>query len=158
MCACCRGDVRECITLDELTNTTQARHEQFNRTGIVIDMPVARILVVDDEDVILALTCRMLILHGYEVLRAHGSRQALEVVNNNRPIDLIVSDNQMPGMQGTDLISEIKQFSPKTACVLMTAGVVKPEHVPEGVTVLWKPFSIQGLISTVQTALARPAS
>jgi CheY-like chemotaxis protein len=144
--------------LDELTNTTQAHHEQFNRTGIVIDMPVARILVVDDEEVILALTCRILIQHGYEVLRANGSRQALEVVNNNRPIDLIVSDNQMPGLQGTDLISEIKQFSPETACVLMTAGVVKPEQVPEGVTVLWKPFSVQGLISTIQTALARPAS
>jgi CheY-like chemotaxis protein len=126
--------------------------------GIVIDMPVARILVVDDEEVILALTCRMLILHGYEVLRASGSRQALEAVNNNHPIDLIVSDNQMPGVQGTDLINQIKQFSPQTACVLMTAGEIKPEHIPDGVPVLSKPFSIKCLISTVEAALARATS
>ena len=64
--------------------------------------------MVDDEEVILALTCQMSTLHGYEVLRANGSRQALEVVKNNHRIDLIVSDNQMPGMQGTDLIGEIR--------------------------------------------------
>jgi CheY-like chemotaxis protein len=121
-------------------------------------MPEATILVVDDDEVFLALTCRMLIRHGYEVLRAKGSRQALEAVNNSHPIDLIVSDNQMPEMQGTDLISEIKQLSPQTACVLMTGGVIKSENVPDGVTVLRKPFSIQCLISTVETALAQPVA
>jgi CheY-like chemotaxis protein len=121
-------------------------------------MPEATILVVDDDEVFLALTCRILIRHGYEVLRAKCSRQALEVVNNNHPIDLIVSDNQMPEMQGTDLISEIKQLSPQTPCVLMTGGVIESEKVPDGVTVLRKPFSIQCLIYAVHAALARPAS
>jgi DNA-binding NtrC family response regulator len=126
--------------------------------GTVIDMPEATILVVDDDEVFLALTCRMLIRYGYEVLRANGSGQALEAVNNNNhPIDLIVSDNQMAGMQGTALISEIKQRSPQTVCVLMTGGVIKSGDVPDGVTVLRKPFSIQCLISTVEGALAQPA-
>jgi CheY-like chemotaxis protein len=136
-------------------------HVNGKRFNIIVKMSLTRILVVDDKDdkeVILALTCQMLTLHGYEVLRANGSRQALEVVNNNHRIDRIVSDNQMPGTQGTDLIGEIKQFSPETACVLMTADVIKPEHTPDGVSVLAKPFSIQGLISTVETALARPAA
>ena len=124
--------------------------------ALVTAMAVARILVVDDDKEILTLTCQMLILHGYEVLRATDSCQALEAVNKN-PIDLIVSDNQMPGMQGTDLIREIKQFSPQTACVLMTGSAIKSETVPDGVPVLTKPFSIQVLTSTVEAALARPA-
>jgi CheY-like chemotaxis protein len=95
-----------------------------NIIAFVIDMTVARILVVDDDKEVLTLTCQMLILRGYEVLPATDSCQALEAVNKNA-IDLIVSDNQMPGMQGTDLIREIKQFSPQTACVIMTGSAIK---------------------------------
>jgi len=128
-----------------------------NIIATVIDMTVARILVVDDDKEILTLTCQILILHGYEVLRATDSCQALEAANKHA-IDLIVSDNQMPGMPGTDLIREIKQFSPQTAFVLMTGSVINSENVPDGVPVLTKPFSIQVLTSTVEAALARPAS
>jgi CheY-like chemotaxis protein len=91
---------------------------------------------------------------GYEVLPASGPHQALEIVKNSPPVHLVVSDIEMPEMKGTQLIRAVAQLSPQTAGLLMT-GHINPVDVPDGVTVLKKPFSKQDLLSAVQTILAR---
>jgi DNA-binding NtrC family response regulator len=97
----------------------------------------------------------MLNRNGYKVLQAASPRQALEIVKTNRLIDLVVSDNELPEVHGTRLVSEITQLSPHTACLLMTGGVIKSEDAPDGVTILKKPFSTTDLIYAVQATLVR---
>ena len=113
-----------------------------------------KILVVDDERLLRESVVCMLKRAGYEVLSAEGPRQALEIVKNTAPVDVVVSDNQMPEMPGTQLIRELAQQYPNTAHVLMTGGRISPADVPNGVSVLRKPFLREDLISTVQAAIA----
>jgi CheY-like chemotaxis protein len=98
----------------------------------------------------------MLKCSGYEVLMADGPRQALEIVKNNPPVHLVVSDIMMPEMPGTQLIREAARLSPQIAAVLMTASV-NSVAAPADVPVLRKPFSIRDLLSAVQASLTRSA-
>jgi CheY-like chemotaxis protein len=92
---------------------------------------------------------------GHEVLPARGPLQALATVRNNSPVHLVISDIQMPEMKGTQLIRELARLSPETMCILMT-GHINPVDVPDGVPVLYKPFSSHGLLSAVQAILSAP--
>jgi DNA-binding NtrC family response regulator len=118
-------------------------------------MAAARILVADDDLMMLDAMSVMLRRAGYEVLPADGPRQALEIVRNHPHFDVVVSDLVMPEMQGTQLVREIGELSPQTAGLLMTGAVVKSADVPGGVPVLKKPFAMRNLISAVEAALAR---
>ena len=116
----------------------------------------ARVLVVDDDAMMLAYVSRMLSRQGYEVLPADGPRQALEILRTPPPVQLILSDVEMPDMRGTQLVFEVLRLSPQTAGLLMTGGVNLID-VPEGVAVLRKPFSTAELILAVQSTLTRSA-
>jgi CheY-like chemotaxis protein len=124
------------------------------QTGGVSRVP-ARVLVVDDESIILDVCSRMLECGGHDVLQAMGPREALEIVRNDPSVDLVLSDIDMPDMKGTQLIREVAQLSPQTAGLLMT-GHINPGDVPDGVPVLNKPFSLQDLLSAVQAILSSP--
>jgi CheY-like chemotaxis protein len=115
------------------------------------------VLVVDDNAVMLTAVSKVLSRQGYDVLSASGPRQALEIVRTQSPIQLILSDIEMPEMRGTQLIGEVARLSPQTAGLLMTAGNAKPPDLPEGVAVVKKPFSTEKLILAVQAALALSA-
>lgn len=70
-------------------------------------MATARVVLVDDEESFLDATSRILGRAGYEVLPANRPHQALEIIRNNAPIDLVIADVAMPEMGGPELISEI---------------------------------------------------
>jgi DNA-binding NtrC family response regulator len=116
-----------------------------------------RILVVDNDLAVLATVSLMLKQGGYEVLSTGRPRRALEMIATPPPVDLVVSDDWMLEMPGTRLVREIVQRSPHTSCMLMTAGIIDPADVPEGVAVINKPFKRGDLISAVQSSLARSA-
>src|SRR6516164_6073185 len=119
--------------------------------------PAARVLVVDDDALMLASVSKMLSRQGYEVLPAPGPRQALHIAEAQPPIELILSDVSMPEMRGTQLVAEVLRLSPQTAGLLMTGDVVSPPDVPEGVAVIRKPFSTAELILAVNSTLERSA-
>ena len=76
-------------------------------------MPVA--LVVDDSMLIRHTVCRYLEERGWSVESASDGREAVKVLGTMRA-DLIVTDMSMPGMTGTELITELKQ-NPGTATI-----------------------------------------
>ena len=117
----------------------------------------ARVLVVDDDAMMLASVSKMLSRLGYEVLPASGPLHALEIVRTPPPVQLILSDVAMPELRGTQLVSEVFRLSPGTAGLLMTGDVVNPPDVPEGVAVIKKPFSTVELILAVHSTLAQTA-
>jgi CheY-like chemotaxis protein len=83
--------------------------------------PPPTLLVVDDEPVINLLITRYFSHLGYRVLAATSGEEALEVVRRRRPpIDLVLSDVVMPGMDGRELAASLLAEIPGPAVVLMT--------------------------------------
>jgi DNA-binding NtrC family response regulator len=78
----------------------------------------ARLLFVDDEERIINLL-RMMFRAEYEVYTATSGQQALEIIATHR-IDVLVSDQRMPGMTGIELLSEVRKRSPATMRILLT--------------------------------------
>jgi len=117
------------------------------------NVSATRVLIVDDDAPVLKSTSRIFRAIGCEVFLAAGGREALEVVRTQTPLDLVVSDLEMPGMRGTDLVREIGRISPATVHVLMTGAQVDPKAVPEGVPLVRKPFSIEELLGAARAAV-----
>ncbi|MDR2240406.1 MAG: response regulator [Zoogloeaceae bacterium] len=78
----------------------------------------ATLLFVDDEELIVKLLS-MLFRNGYNVLTATSGKEALKLLAGNQ-VDVLVSDQRMPGMAGIDLLREARRVSPGTTPILLT--------------------------------------
>ncbi|MBV8777012.1 MAG: response regulator [Alphaproteobacteria bacterium] len=103
------------------------------------------VLVVEDDEAVLATAIESLEDLGYRVLVAHNGKDALEIVKSVPSIDILFSDIVMPGgINGAELAAEARRFKPSIK-VLLTSGytgaVLSREHgLPEDVPVLGKPY------------------
>ncbi len=80
----------------------------------------SNILVVDDEPVARQSLTDILKLEGYNALSVPNGQAAIEYVRTH-PIDLMIVDLRMPGMDGLEVIQVVNQVSPDTEVVLLTA-------------------------------------
>ena len=112
------------------------------------------VLLVDDEELLLAMGQAVLEAHGYKVLTASGGQEALDLISNTRElVDLMVTDLVMPGITGRELIEHVGVFSPLTRVVL-TSGYVWPGGPEFEGLYLQKPFTSRELLRKVRQALA----
>jgi len=79
-----------------------------------------RILVVDDEASQRELVSGYLKKQGFEVFTAGGGEQALELFRQ-APMELILTDQRMPGLSGLDLLKAAREINPETQVIVMTA-------------------------------------
>ena len=79
---------------------------------------MAKMMVVGDDDAILSLLERFLISQGYEVIRAGSGEEALERMNE-RP-EIVILDAMMSGMNGLQVLDEIKEKAPSTEVIVVT--------------------------------------
>ena len=77
------------------------------------------VLVVDDEAMIRNLLEKILAKEGYNILQAQDGKMALDIVNSQK-VDIVVSDMNMPGMDGLELLKYIKKNRPEIGVVMMT--------------------------------------
>ena len=77
------------------------------------------ILFVDDDTNLLKALTRALNEEPYEISLAKSAQQALEILEN-QPIDVVVSDEKMPGMSGAELLTRIQQKYPLTVRIMLT--------------------------------------
>ena len=77
------------------------------------------VLLVDDEESILNSLRRLLRSQAFDVVLAGSGAQALEIMAA-QPIDLIMSDARMPGMDGAQLLAEVHRLYPATSRILLT--------------------------------------
>jgi DNA-binding response OmpR family regulator len=115
------------------------------------------ILVVDDERKIRQLVRAYLEKDGYTVIEAAGGREALDKARSRQP-DLIVLDVMLPGLDGIEVLRELRTFS-NVYVVMLTA---KTEEVDKliGLSVgaddyLSKPFSPRELLARIKAVLRR---
>lgn len=115
------------------------------------------ILVVDDEAPIVALLKRTLARHGYEVLGAESGEEALAIIQQpDRRIDLVMSDLQMEGIDGVELLGRIAEVSPHTPVMIMTGDLQSPRAIralEAGAKMIAKPFDPLSLPRQVAEAL-----
>lgn len=116
-----------------------------------------RILVAEDNKSIQDVVSRFLDFMGFEVALAGNGVEALSLFLAN-PFDLVLTDLEMPVMDGWRLTHCIKERSPNTPVVLMTGGdretVWKKVEGGPVDSVIFKPFRLEDLQRTVQGALA----
>ena len=116
------------------------------------------ILVVEDEPSILTMTVRMLTDLGYTVLGAHDPKEALAAVAElAAPIDLVITDVMMPGMNGLDLVLSLLSSNTRLQALFITGYTFPDELVqsmlPITARYLIKPFTKVELAATVRQAL-----
>jgi len=121
-------------------------------------LPTAVILVVDDEEIVSRLVARLLTHQGYIVLQAGSGEDALTIVRQRRPpVDLVLSDVVMPGMDGMELAGLLLAECPGPGVILMTGQLpAEIERVKVGeriVRVLRKPLNLDQLLEVLQTTL-----
>jgi signal transduction histidine kinase len=112
-----------------------------------------RILIVDDEDLLLTMGQTILSAYGYHVLTANSGQKALEILAANGSIDLVVTDLVMPGMGGRELVEHIRQSTPAMR-ILCMSGYVWPAGQHSETAYLQKPFASQDLLIKVKQVLA----
>jgi CheY-like chemotaxis protein len=115
----------------------------------------AVILCVDDEPN--ALTLRKLVLQkaGYDVVTANSARQALEVLAARR-VDLVLSDQLMPGQTGTELARQIKNKWPSLPVILLSGVNEIPPDAEVADMFLSKVEGPINLCRSVNEVLSRP--
>ncbi|MBU0752675.1 MAG: response regulator [Gammaproteobacteria bacterium] len=77
------------------------------------------LLLVDDEENILSSLARLLRRDGYRILRATSGREGLELLAANE-VGVIISDQRMPEMSGTEFLSQVKELYPDTIRIVLS--------------------------------------
>lgn len=80
----------------------------------------ASVLVVDDEEAILRIYVKLLTRAGLRCFTATSALHALEILGE-QSVNLVLTDNRMPGPSGLDLLAVVAERWPKTGRILMTA-------------------------------------
>ncbi|MGA0563536.1 MHYT domain-containing protein [Ancylobacter sp. VNQ12] len=106
---------------------------------------VARVLVVDDDPLVLSATAAMLEDIGFVVSEAASGREALAMLNNGLTVDVVLTDQAMPGMTGVQLAAAIGEHWPTLPVVLGTGYAELPPDARAGMPRLGKPFSRESL-------------
>ena len=112
------------------------------------------ILVVDDDYAVRTLTCRALAHEGYHVISAASGNEALRIVQENRDIDLLVTDVIMPGISGRELAVQIRRLKPSLR-VLCLSGYMQLEYQKEGSELLPLPFLMKPFTPTMLRSKVR---
>lgn len=122
------------------------------------DADAVTVLVVDDEPSNVESLRKIFSREGLRVLTAIGAKPALDVVRRHR-IHVVLTDLMMPGINGVELLRAIKELSPDTEVVLMTAyGTVESavQAMREGAyDFVEKPLKRMTIVKTVRKAAER---
>ena len=113
----------------------------------------AKLLLVDDEELVRTATADMLRDVGYLVVEAGSASQALAALHSGLDADALVTDYLMPGMNGAGLINDLRSGGSQLPVLLITGYAAAGEDVPADVPRLSKPFRQVGLAAKVDELL-----
>jgi two-component system, NtrC family, response regulator AtoC len=117
-----------------------------------------RVLVVDDEEIVRESLTGWLRKDGYTVQSAHDGRAAIDALTANR-FSIVLLDLKMPGMDGLQVLEEVRKLRPEASCILMTAYATVDTAVAAmklgAYDYLVKPFDPEELSALVQRIVAQ---
>jgi response regulator RpfG family c-di-GMP phosphodiesterase len=118
------------------------------------------VLFVDDEELVRTALGRIVRLEAFPAFFASDPCQALVLLHEHREIGVVVSDFQMPGMNGVELLTRLRQARPQAVRVLLTAhhdAAVLADAINSGAVFRYvaKPWSNEQLLQVVKDAIAQ---
>ena len=111
-----------------------------------------KILVVDDNNLFRIVVSKMLSRLGYEVLSADSGENGLRIFLKNK-FDIVLSDYEMPGMDGVAFACSVKKNSPHTRVVIMTGAGKETVFSRKSTAVdevISKPFTLVEIDEAIQ--------
>ena len=99
-----------------------------------------KILVVDDDVLVAMNTTAMLEDLGHEAIEVHSAKQALETLESANGFDVVITDQAMPHMTGSQLVSEARAKWPDLPMILATGYAELPDDADRSLARLNKPF------------------
>lgn len=118
-------------------------------------MAIEKVLVVDDEVIMRNFVVEALTRKGIEASPAENGDKALKLVQDQH-FDLVITDMKMPGLSGMDVLRKVKETSPGTLVIVVTAfGTI--ENAVDAMRAgafhyLIKPFSLESLMAVIEKA------
>ncbi|NCC95030.1 MAG: response regulator [Opitutae bacterium] len=117
-----------------------------------------KVLLVDDEDIFREATARQLAVRGFAVQTANCGEAALELVQSDPP-EVVVLDQEMPGMHGSETFIAIKKLNPLVEVIMLTGNTSVDnaiELMQQGTfDYLMKPINIDELLYKIEDAHTR---
>ena len=118
---------------------------------------IPKILVVDDESSVLEVLQDAFSNEPYEVICAESAAEALDIMAMKQ-IDLVISDDQMPGLTGTEFLAQVRKKYPNTTRIILTGHAnletaINSINEAEIYRFFTKPCNMLDLIVTVRLAL-----
>jgi two-component system cell cycle sensor histidine kinase/response regulator CckA len=129
-------------------STAKAKKDELWGSGTV--------LLVEDEPMVRSVAERALTRHGYKVMTADNGEDALEILGRGEPIDLLISDVVMPGMDGPTMVREARKSRPELKILFMSGYAeeqLRKSIDIENVNFLPKPFSVTELAEAARRAV-----
>ena len=119
-----------------------------------------KILLVDNEREFLEPLREFVESLGYQVDTAHNGQQALAKVEESEPFSVVISDERMPEMFGSVFFRRVKEISPHTVRILVTAYedrdlIKRSVNIAEVFRILKKPVSLDDLAVTLELAIKK---
>jgi CheY-like chemotaxis protein len=119
----------------------------------------ARVLVVEDNDMNMQLVEYLLEEGGYEIVKAASGEEALTIARNGDPVDLILMDIHLPGIDGLSVVREMKTDAVTSAIPILalTAHAMrgdKDRFLEAGCDgYISKPIDVKTFLSSIRTYL-----
>lgn len=120
---------------------------------------MTHVLVADDDETVRSTLRRVLSANGYDTTTVRDGAEALTAVSSHE-IDLVVTDINMPTMDGIELVRRLVEQRPGLKVIAISGGGLLPKdelltdaRLLGAVDVLEKPFSLEALLGHVETAL-----
>jgi DNA-binding NtrC family response regulator len=122
-------------------------------------MNIANVLIVDDEVDFVETFSERLVMRNLEISKAFSGEEALQMLEENKNVEVVILDVKMPGMDGIETLAEIKKKFPLVE-VIMLSGHSTVESAIEGMKqgafdYLMKPCDIDQLMPKVTEAAAK---
>jgi len=118
------------------------------------------VMLIDDEEVVLVVTRRILRMLGYTVITASSGPEAIEVYRSRREgIALVILDMIMPGMGGREVFERLKRVNPRVRVILSSGYSVEGQAqdiIDRGaLSFIQKPFSVNNLSEKIREVLEK---
>lgn len=117
-----------------------------------------RVLLVDDDPLILLSTAALLEDLGHAVIPAYSGAAALEMLRAGETVDLVITDQAMPGMLGMELVRQIRESWPELPILLATGYADLPQGEDPGPPRLAKPYTQAQLATEIARLISEPAA
>lgn len=119
-----------------------------------------RVLIVDDEEEFAQALAERLVLRDYDVVTSFSGQDAIDKATHYN-FDVVILDVRMPGVDGVDVLREIKKIKPLTEVIMLT-GHATVESAIEGMKIgaydyLMKPCETEELLEKINKAYDKKA-